>query len=159
MEGLFFTPQITPPRRMGSSQIRVRAIGVVREFDFACVREYVELKSDLPRGFFLDTSTPEPRSVWLEATEHERWDWISECFSEFDCEAKGVSLAGVSHNGEVYVTLDAKLKASERSSLLLDVELQLKARIDPSIVVWCQPTQDRNALRKLRGVTVLATTE
>lgn len=48
----------------------------------------------------------------------------------------------------------AQMTPMGRGALLLDAEAMLRAEIDPAITVYLQPAQDKNALRKLRGVVV-----
>lgn len=57
-------------------------------------------------------------------------------------------------NGHVIVRLDDDLDAAARGILLREVEKRLKANIDEGILVYLEPMQDRNALRRLRGVKV-----
>ena len=56
--------------------------------------------------------------------------------------------------GDVTLGLTGKFSAAERGTLLRQAERQLKDRVDAAIVVYLEPVADRNALRKLRGVSV-----
>lgn len=58
-------------------------------------------------------------------------------------------------NGHVIVRLDDDLDAAARGILLRDVERKLKESVDPAMLVYLEPAQDRNALRRLRGVKVV----
>jgi len=57
-------------------------------------------------------------------------------------------------NGHVVVSLKKPLSASERGTLLLDLEGYLKANVDSGITVWLAPLGDRNSLRHLRGMVM-----
>ena len=57
-------------------------------------------------------------------------------------------------DGTVLVALTGDVTASERGTILMDAEEELKRALDPAITIYLQPRMDRNALRNLRGVEV-----
>jgi hypothetical protein len=57
-------------------------------------------------------------------------------------------------NGDVFVELKEALPPHIRGTLLLDLEIELKAKIDASLVVWCEPLGDKSTLRNLRGIEI-----
>ena len=54
----------------------------------------------------------------------------------------------------VIVALPPGLPTPERGRRLLALEKELRLYCDPKAEVFLEPTQDRNALRRLRGVQV-----
>ena len=55
---------------------------------------------------------------------------------------------------QVIVVLPEGLPTPERGRRLLNLERALRAHWDSRAEVFLEPTQDRNALRRLRGVQV-----
>lgn len=54
----------------------------------------------------------------------------------------------------VIVALPDGLPAAEMGQRLMNLERVLRDEVDPQAEVFLEPTQDRNRLRLLRGVTV-----
>ena len=65
-----------------------------------------------------------------------------------------VEVIGIGDEGQIIVSLSEGLAASERGTLLLDLEEFLKARVDVGLNVWCKPIDDKSTIRKLRGVRI-----
>jgi hypothetical protein len=60
----------------------------------------------------------------------------------------------VEKSGEVFTSFLNPLSARDRGTFLLDLESLLKASIEESITVWCEPLGDKNSLRNLRGIEI-----
>ena len=97
--------------------------------------------------------TPSTKVSWKEITEHERLILISRILTE-DERYSIISISTAADNGQVLITLNNSLAASERGTLLLDFERNLKDKIDRGINVWCEPIGDKNSLRNLRGIQI-----
>lgn len=59
-------------------------------------------------------------------------------------------------NGQVYVSLNKPVNASDRGQLLLDLESHYKNSVEVGINLWCEPLGDKNSLRNLRGIQVIS---
>jgi hypothetical protein len=65
-----------------------------------------------------------------------------------------IRFLSLSRDGDILVAFIATPKASVRGSLLLDLEIDLKAKLDIGVVVWHESLGDKNSLRKFRGIEV-----
>jgi hypothetical protein len=101
-----------------------------------------------------------PGAVWLEMGAERRLRRVDEAVKDWlaagrgSVGVKGISVTSTTEQGSVFLSIDGALEVQHRSGFLLDLESFLKQVIDESLVVWCEPNQDRNALRRLRGVRV-----
>jgi hypothetical protein len=60
----------------------------------------------------------------------------------------------LSRDGNLLVAFITTPPASVRGSLLLDLEIDIKANLDIGVVVWHESLGDKNSLRKFRGIEV-----
>lgn len=60
----------------------------------------------------------------------------------------------LSRDGNILVAFITTPQASVRGSLLLDLEIDFKAKLDIGVVVWHESLGDKNSLRKFRGIEV-----
>lgn len=65
-----------------------------------------------------------------------------------------VEVVDVGVGSQVAVDLKGSFSASQRGTLLLDLEAFLKESLDKGISIWCRPIGDKSSLRKLRGITI-----
>lgn len=96
---------------------------------------------------------------WSESpTAGEQWRAMDDATRKMLCHrtlfGMPVTVLEARPNGHVIVRLDDDLDAAARGILLRDVEKRLKDNIDPAMLVYLEPAQDKNALRRLRGVKV-----
>lgn len=107
-----------------------------------------------------DEDSPSPGGRWLAMSVEHRLRRAEEAVREWLAAApwpervKAISVTSTTESGSVFISIDGILEVQYRSEVLLGLESFLKKAVDESLVVWCQPNQDRNALRRLRGVRV-----
>lgn len=106
---------------------------------------------------FAGTPTLVPSQKWIDYSERypvyeSEWRliWIASDLPPDMFQL--VKFIEAKENGHVIVEFRDQHSASERGTLLLDLEDSLKANIDPGITVWLAPLGDRNSLRNLRGI-------
>ena len=101
------------------------------------------------------TDTPSPGLEWQRMSDTERHARVMDVLHAWPADLNGaVVIVEAKTDGEIIVELVKPLPASERGTLLLNLEEFLKERIDQGLVVWLRPLGDRNSLRNLRGVEV-----
>ena len=59
-------------------------------------------------------------------------------------------------DGQVYFSFKKQVSSSIRGVFLLDLEILIKNKIDAGIIIWCEPIGDKNSLRNLRGIEIIA---
>ena len=105
---------------------------------------------------FANIPTPVPlsSSAWLNFSEKERIDIIKSAINDFPG-ANKLEIRKALSNGQVSVEINEVMDASERGTLLLNLEDILKKAIDNGISIWHIPLGDKNSLRNLRGIEVV----
>lgn len=96
-----------------------------------------------------NAETPTPSVSWRLMSEDERFAALCSPWTQ-----PPVRWVAAHDNGHVIVELDAGLDTPTRGVLLRGVEDIITQAVDPALRVFCPPTQDKNPLRKLRGVKV-----
>lgn len=106
---------------------------------------------------YAQTNTPSPGSAWRQLHDTERLTLVMDTLhNETTALDRNVVIAEAKQDGQILVSLLEPMPAGKRGTLLLDIEVTLKAAIDPGLVVWLEPLGDRNSLRNLRGIEVKA---
>ena len=93
--------------------------------------------------------SPTPGAEWLAMNDALRLALIHGVVSGFP-----VTVIAAHADGQVIVRLEDGPDAASRGILLRKLERHLKETVDAAIEVYCEPVQDKNALRRLRGVKV-----
>ena len=96
-------------------------------------------------------NTPTVALTWRTQSESMRRWVVTDQLSAWNA---CVSLVDARASGSIVLALRNDLSAGARGILLRTIEKHLKKWIDEGVVVYLQPKADKNALRKLRGVTV-----
>ena len=65
-----------------------------------------------------------------------------------------LNLISLDIDGNVIVSFIETPSSSVRGGILLDLELELKNKLDVGVVVWHAALGDKNSLRKFRGIEV-----
>jgi hypothetical protein len=94
--------------------------------------------------------TPRPTEAWRALSDDERLSRVRASWTR-----PPVEFLRAQANGHVTCRVPETMKAAERGPLLLRVEAFLRANVEPSLLVYLEAVQDRNALRRLRGVRVV----
>ena len=100
------------------------------------------------------TPTPYANTEWIKCDNQTRLSKISKIlestkFFEF------VSPTRTFEDGQIYFSFKKPISSSLRGVFLLDLEILLKDKIDPGVVIWCEPIGDKNSLRNLRGIEII----
>lgn len=59
-------------------------------------------------------------------------------------------------NGQITLKIMKNIPADIRGIALLDLEEELKKKIDKGLTIWLEPVGDKSKLRNLRGITIKA---
>ena len=102
---------------------------------------------------YADVDSPVTHESWQEMSATERLDLINQKISGRD-EFTVINTTSSNKNGQVFINLKEEIPASTRGVLLLSSEAFLKDCIDQGINVWHEPIDDKNKLRKLRGIEI-----
>lgn len=103
----------------------------------------------------IDAETPTASADWRNKSVEERTALIQPVLEESRA-GESLTVFKCLDDGEVFFAQQTIIPASERAELLLDLEAQLKTKIDRGLTVWIEPQGDKSSLRKLRGVEVQA---
>lgn len=110
----------------------------------------VDWKSELAE--VADKDIPSPSAEWLDWSERDRLLRIKNTISETSL--ANIEFIEARENGYIIVSLVSELNVRDRAELLLDIEDELKSRVESALTIWLEPRADKSALRKFRGVEV-----
>ena len=104
---------------------------------------------------FASSPTPKVGDVWVNYDSESRLNQINKVlegthFFEFITPTRALD------DGQVYFSFKKQMSSSIRGVFLLDLEILIKNRIDAGIIIWCEPIGDKNSLRNLRGIEIIA---
>lgn len=106
---------------------------------------------------YANAETPKPSMAWIGLSEGERIARLQEAVAGgMPSITQLVAITSAKDDGQVIVSLQESLPASQRGVLLLDLESFLKGAVDTGLAVWLEALGDRNSLRNLRGIEVKA---
>ena len=97
--------------------------------------------------------SPKPSDLWLESDSEARLKLVEQV-RKLDSKFHLIKATRAMSNGDVFVELIEAIPPQIRGTLLLDLEVELKVKIDASLVVWCEPLGDKSTLRNLRGIEI-----
>lgn len=99
--------------------------------------------------------TPTVSAAWAGYSDAERIAHIKSAIENAGPRfSEAVEVVGAKKDGQVVLHMLRTLGASERGTLLLDLEDCLKKTIDQGLTVWGEALGDKNSLRNLRGIEV-----
>lgn len=104
--------------------------------------------------FTADEETPSPSIDWTENTEEKKINILNEAVigkMEF---TEQIDFLYAKNDGQIIIRLKKQLSASQRGTVLLNLEEFLKKKIDVGLTVWVEALGDKNSLRNLRGIEV-----
>ena len=102
----------------------------------------------------IPTPLPSSSSQWINSSAKVRIDLVKSVVKDFSGIEK-IDIRSALSNGQVSIEINESMDASQRGSLLLDLEALLKKEIDNGISIWHIPLGDKNSLRNLRGIEVV----
>ena len=94
---------------------------------------------------------PTPGHRWLNSSGTERFALLTAPISEV---SHAVRLTAAKDNGEVTLEFSGNLSVGMRGLVLRQIEANLKRLVDPALMVYLRSTEDRNAVRRFRGIEV-----
>ncbi|MCG3771946.1 MAG: hypothetical protein JW384_03145 [Nitrosomonadaceae bacterium] len=103
---------------------------------------------------YANADSPIVGEKWVSLDSSERLELVSTAIAQNErfC---FITPTQARENGQVFVTLEEPLSASERGLILRAAEAHLKVVVDSGVTLWCEPIGDKNSLRNLRGIQVL----
>ena len=107
---------------------------------------------------FTNNPTPLSSEKWRNINEFERISKLNLVLESYN-NADKINIIKAHHDGQVTITLNEVLTASERGEFLLNIEDFLKNKVDDGITIWHEPIGDKNSLRNLRGIEVVSNEE
>ncbi|MES1187532.1 MAG: hypothetical protein ABUL60_27185 [Myxococcales bacterium] len=104
---------------------------------------------DVTRGQYDDR----PRPDWLAATLEQRKQRLEAALAQvlpsFGLEASDASVASIRYDVRVELGLSEAWKKLDQPRLVMALERELQARVDPRLEVYVQELKDKNQLRRL----------
>lgn len=104
--------------------------------------------------FSASTPTPLVDTEWVHYDNQTRLNQINKVLQGTNF-AELVSPTRTLDDGQIYFSFNKPVSSSLRGIFLLDLEIFLKDKIDPGIIIWCEPIGDKNSLRNLRGIEII----
>lgn len=102
---------------------------------------------------FYDKPTPLVSIDWKKKTDTQRIDIISLLLKQNN-NFQIFQIIKTFDDGKIILKINKNLSANDRGDLLMDLEEFLKKNVDNAVTVWCEPIEDKNKLRLLRGIKV-----
>ena len=102
---------------------------------------------------FSNSETPTTGMEWVKKSENQRIEMISN-FLKSNMVYKEFLVIKAPDDGQVKIRINHLIPSNKRGILLLDLEDELKKKIDQGITIWCEPVGDKSKLRQLRGVVI-----
>jgi hypothetical protein len=99
-----------------------------------------------------NTATIAPSAGWLSMDAGKQTNAISR-FLE-DCEYSSATLVKFVSPSELVIAIERGMNAAQRGEFLRKLEAEIKQHIDESISLWLTPENDKNSIRKFRGVSI-----
>lgn len=97
-----------------------------------------------------ETTTPIPSRDWIDMNSKLQMETCQKLLDSHNCEMDVVT---TNLRGEVIVQFRQPLNSAERGTALLVAESFLKS-YDPAITIYLEAKDDKNPLRKFRGVVI-----
>ncbi len=99
--------------------------------------------------------TPITNNEWQNKSASERVKLIQNFLSK-ENEYKEYEVINAEKDGQIVLKINKSIPANIRGILLLDLEKELKKKIDNGLTIWLEPVGDKSKLRNLRGITIKA---
>ena len=99
--------------------------------------------------------TPVTDNEWQNKSDIERVKLIQN-FLSTKTEYKEYEVINAKQDGQIILKIERSIPANTRGILLLDLEEDLKKKIDKGLTIWLEPVGDKSKLRNLRGIKIKA---
>lgn len=107
--------------------------------------------------FYAHVDSPRPSVNWFSLSESERIEKLNQVIEQYNPGFNvQLLIVATKMDGQVIVRILNSLTASERGTLLLDLEELIKSHLDQGLTVWGETLGDKSSLRNLRGIEVKA---
>jgi len=106
---------------------------------------------------YAEHKTPSPSDNWMRLSDAERVLLVTQTLQNINpikSWPESISVVSANIEGQEIFRYYNPMPANIRGRFLLDVEHYIKTEIDFALTVWLEPIEDRNSLRKLRGIEV-----
>ncbi len=100
---------------------------------------------------FAKVKTPTTNNEWLSLSKEKRVELI-----KLELKKKKIDnfeIYDAPDDGRIIFKVTDPIQSNKRGLLLLDLEEQLKKKINNGLTVWLEPVGDKSKLRNLRGIT------
>ena len=104
---------------------------------------------------FSNTDSPLPGTKWVNMSQEKRVHLVKSAIDSFSSSAD-ITVIDAHENGQVSIVINNLINVNERGTLLLNLEENLKSKIDNAINIWHEAIGDKSSLRNLRGIEVLS---
>ena len=99
--------------------------------------------------------TPITNNEWQNKSASERVKLIQNFLSQ-ETEYREYEVINAEKDGQIILKIEKSIPANSRGILLLELEEELKKKIDKGLTIWLEPVGDKSKLRNLRGITIKA---
>ena len=99
--------------------------------------------------------TPVTDVKWQNKSDVERVKLIQNFLSQ-ETEYREYEVINADKDGQIILKIEKSIPANSRGILLLELEEELKKKIDKGLTIWLEPVGDKSKLRNLRGITIKA---
>lgn len=97
--------------------------------------------------------TPVTDNEWQRKSDTERVKLIQNFLSQ-EPEYNEYEVINAEKDGQIILKIQKSIPANIRGILLLDLEKELKKKIDSGLTIWLEPVGDKSKLRNLRGIKI-----
>ena len=98
--------------------------------------------------------TPITDNEWQNISDIERVELIQNFLKQN--EYNEYEVISAEKDGQITLKIEKSIPANTRGVVLLDLEEELKKKIDKGLTIWLEPVGDKSKLRNLRGITIKA---
>lgn len=100
------------------------------------------------------SKTPVTDHKWKNKSNIERVELIQNFLKQN--EYNEYEVISAEKDGQITLKIEKSIPANTRGVVLLDLEEELKKKIDKGLTIWLEPVGDKSKLRNLRGITIKA---
>ena len=104
---------------------------------------------------FSNTDSPLTGSKWVNMTREKRVHLVKSAIDTFSS-SSDITVIDAHEGGQVSIIINNSINVNERGTFLLNLEENLKCKIDNGINIWHEAIGDKSSLRNLRGIEVLS---
>ena len=99
-----------------------------------------------------NTPPIQPSDSWLKMEVSKQINAINQFLEKNEC--GNAELVKFESPSELVITIDKGMNAAQRGEFLRKLEMDIKQHVDQGLSVWLPPENDKNSIRKFRGVSI-----